>query len=141
MPRLTRQRSSAAKQVICTHCGRPSEVGGRAMSVVCPHCHKRLILEDFKIRGYHGVTEFATCGDILVQKSGHVVAPIKVTTLTVRGSVQGSVLARGAVTVGKTGTLKGDVEAPSLVVEKGGVYCGYLTIRPNLHSEDQTGEG
>lgn len=133
MPRLAQKRHTAAKQVICTHCGHVSEVGGRAMSVVCPHCNKRLILEDFKIRGYYGVNEFATCGDILVQKSGHVVALIKVSALTVRGSVQGSVSARGAVVVGKTGTLKGDVQATSLVVEKGGVYCGFLNIRPNAN--------
>lgn len=107
------------------------------MSIACPNCHKRIILEDFKIRGYYGVSEFATCGDILVQKSGHVVAPIKVATLTVRGSVQGNVLARRAVTVDKTGTLKGDIDAPSLVVEKGGVYSGYLHIHPKTDATEQ----
>lgn len=98
------------------------------MSVACPHCHKRLILEDFRIRGYYGVVEFATCGNIVVERSGHVVAPIKTGSLTVRGHVQGNVRARGEVRVSKTGHLKGDIQAPSIVVEAGGFYEGFLRI-------------
>lgn len=98
------------------------------MSVFCPHCHKRLILEDFKIRSYYAVREFSTCGDIVVERKGHVVAPIKVGNLTVKGMVKGQVTARGKVHVNKTGHLRGDIEAPSLLVERGGVFDGFLRI-------------
>lgn len=135
MPLISKQRPTAVKQVICTHCGGKSEAARRAMSVFCPSCHKRVILEDYRIRGYYGVNEFATCGDIVVERGGHVVAPIKVQSLTVRGKVQGDVTARGRVTVRKTGSLRGDIDAPSLLVEAGGTLTGFIRIGPPSEAE------
>ena len=128
MPTIPKQRPGAVKQVVCTHCEQTCEVGRRAMSVFCPHCRKRLILEDFKVTGYHGVREFATCGDILVEKNGHVAAFIKVENLTVKGTVRGNVLARGRVKIHKAGWLEGDVQAPILQVENGAKLSGFLRI-------------
>lgn len=130
------QRSgTAVKQVICTHCQRESEVARRAMSVFCPHCKKRLILEDFKIRSYYAVRDFSTCGDIVVERNGHVVAPIKVENLTVKGKVQGHVTARGKVSIYKTGWFKGEIEAACLRVEGGAVLNGYLCIGQTIHAD------
>ncbi len=100
------------------------------MSVFCPHCKKRLVLEDFKIRTYYAVREFATCGDIVVERKGHVVAPIKVGNLTVKGKVQGKVTVRGRATISKTGWFKGEIAAPTLHVENGAVLDGFLRIGP-----------
>lgn len=124
----TKSTATAGKIVVCTHCSQPTEVGKKAMSIFCPHCKKRLILEDFKIQSYYAVRDFATCGDIVVEKSGHVVAPIKVGNLTVKGKVQGRVTARGHVTIHKTGWLKGDIEAPVLHIENGAVLDGFVRI-------------
>lgn len=135
MPLLRTQRAASVKQIICTHCGQASEAGQRAMSVFCPHCHKRVVLENYKISGYYGVVEFATCGDIVVERSGHVVAPIKVSNLTVKGKVQGRIKARGKVLIGKTGSIKGDIVAPMLSVEPGGKLQGFLQIRPSADGE------
>ncbi len=102
------------------------------MSVFCPHCHKRLILEDYKIKTYYAVREFYTCGDIVVEKKGHVVAPVRAGTLTVKGKVQGSASTQGTVNIAKTGSFKGDIEAPSLHIESGAVIEGFLRIgQPN----------
>ena len=130
MALTARQRPAAVRQIICTHCEQTSEASSRAMSISCPSCHQRVILEDYKIRGYYGVNDFATCGDIVVEKSGFVAAPIKVASLTVKGKVHGNVVARGSVSVKKTGSLTGNVEAPSLLVEKGGVFTGDVHIGP-----------
>lgn len=119
---------SGGKTVICTSCQQPTEVARRAMSIFCPHCKKRLILEDFKIRGYYAVSDFATCGDIVVERRGHVIAPVKVGNLTVKGKLQGHVTARGKVSINKTGWFKGDLEAPSLLVQSGAVVNGFLRI-------------
>jgi cytoskeletal protein CcmA (bactofilin family) len=59
------------------------------------------------------------------------VAPIKVSNLTVKGKVQGRVKARGKVVIGKTGSVKGDIVAPSLSVESGGKIQGFLRICPS----------
>ena len=98
------------------------------MSVVCPHCNKRLILEDFRITGYYGVREFATCGDIVVERSGHVAALIKVGNLTVKGKVRGNVCARGRVRILRTGSFQGDIQAPVLRVESGAGLNGSVRI-------------
>lgn len=133
MPVTTKQRDAATKRVVCTHCEHPSDVALRAMSVFCPHCKQRLILEDFKIRSYYAVRDFSTCGDIIVERKGHVVAPIKVGNLIVKGKVQGHVTARGKVSISKTGSFKGNLEAPSIHVENGAVVDAFLRIGDRSH--------
>jgi len=98
------------------------------MSIFCPHCRKRVILEDYKIASYYAVREFYTCGDIVVEKKGHVVAPIKAGNLTVKGKVQGTINARGEVKITKNASMKGDIEAASLKIEAGACFDGFLRI-------------
>jgi predicted RNA-binding Zn-ribbon protein involved in translation (DUF1610 family) len=128
MVRDSANNAGASKRVACTHCNEFCDVGRRAMSVFCPHCRKRLILESFKIRSYKGVRELATCGDVVVERRGHVVATVIADNLIVKGKVQGKVTARGRVAVSKTGNLRGDVEAPSISVEGGAVLQGFWRI-------------
>lgn len=128
MPVARAKRVGAVKTVRCTYCGKATQAARRAMSIFCPHCKKRLILEDYKITGYYAVREFFTCGKVVVEKKGHVVAPVKATTLTVKGKVQGSVVARGQVKLTKTGSLTGDIEALSLKVENGAELDAFLRI-------------
>ena len=130
MPLIAVNRQSLSKQVLCTHCAQPTDVPLRAMSIFCPHCRKRLILEDFRIETYYAVREFWTCGDILVERKGHVVAPIKARNLTVKGKVQGAVIARGTVNIKKNGWFKGQIQAPSLSIETGGFLEGLVNIGP-----------
>ena len=122
------KNTGTAKRVACTHCNGVCEVGRRAMSIFCPHCRQRLILENFKIKSYKGVRELATCGDVVVERRGHVVARVIAYNLIVKGKVQGRVTVRSRVTVSKTGNLRGDVEAPSISVEGGAVLHGFLRI-------------
>ncbi len=128
MPPRSKQYQGTVKEVVCTHCAQTSKVARRAMSVVCPHCTKRLILENFKIKSYYAVRDFSTCGNIVVEKNGHVVAPIKVGNLTVKGKVQGRVIARGTVSINRTGWFKGGIEAPCLLIENGAVIDADLRI-------------
>jgi len=122
------QEKTGGRLVDCTHCGKPTEVARRAMSVFCPHCRQRLILEDFKIQTYYAVRDFSTCGDIVVEKKGHVVAPIKANNLTVRGKVQGKVVARGRVFIARTGWFKGDITAATIEIEPGAAVDAFLQI-------------
>ena len=94
----------------------------------CPHCKKRLILEDFKVKSYHAVREFFTCGDVVIEKRGHVVAAVKAGKITIKGKVQGDVMSRGMATITKTGSLKGGLSAPALNIEKGAILDGFLRI-------------
>lgn len=98
------------------------------MSIFCPNCRKRLILEDYKIKSYHAVRELFTCGDVVVEKRGHVVANVMAQSLTVKGRMKGPIQARGVIRVTKTGELVGDVEATSLAIEKGAKFDGFVRI-------------
>ncbi len=138
MSKITTVRTGATKHVCCTHCGGAIEVAKRAMSVFCPHCKQRLILEDYKIKTYHATRLFATCGDIIVEKSGVVSAAIQVMNLTIRGQVRGDVNARGCVRVARTGRLRGDIRAPRLVVSAGAELDGFLQITPEESPERST---
>lgn len=135
MPLLPSQRATGFKKVVCTHCGHESEAGKRAMSVSCPKCHKRIILENLKIRTYYAVSEFATSGDVVIEKKGHVVAPIRADNVLIKGRVHGEIDARGRVTISKTGQMKGDVTALALVIENGASLDGFLRIgvAPDRH--------
>ena len=121
----------AKKTVSCTYCGESIEISAKAMSVFCPHCHKRVVCEDYTIKSYHAVRNFATCGDIVIEKKGHVVAPIRAESLIVRGRVRGDVRARCVVEIGSTGILEGNVEAPRLVIHDGGKLVGGCRITRN----------
>jgi cytoskeletal protein CcmA (bactofilin family) len=116
------------KRVSCTNCGEGLEVGPRAISGVCPHCNKRLVIEDLRIRAYHAVRKLATCGDVHVDESGHLVATVQAVNLTVMGRLSGDVRVSGRVSIGKTGSVTGDITAPSLQVENGAELWGQLHI-------------
>ncbi len=133
--KLTPKRPTAVKTVACHHCGKMAEFPKRAMSAVCPHCNKRLILEDVVIRGYHAVRELATCGEVVVERKGHVVAAIKSLSLTIRGKVDGQVLARERVILAKTSILTGSISAPCLEVEIGAVMDCHVSIVPGASQE------
>lgn len=130
-------RTAKTKIVNCTHCGGANEVAARAMSVFCAHCRKRLILENYVIKSYQAVKGYATCGDVSVEKRGRVAAPIQSNSLTVKGTVNGKVEARGKVEVTSTGSLEGSLKATSLIVVQGAKFDGYCEIRPTSSTVEE----
>lgn len=135
MPKPSKQQVVAQRTVFCTHCGKSSEVGQRAMSVFCPHCRKRLILEDFKVTSYHAVREFATCGDVVIEKRGHVAARIKAENLVIKGKVKGDVVVRHGVDLHKSAVVQGDIIAPVIHIAEGAQISGFLKIGLNSDAE------
>lgn len=98
------------------------------MSAVCPHCNRRLVVEDIHVRRYHAVREVATCGDVVVDPRASLVAAVKAGNLEVAGTVQGHIIAIGQVVLRKTASVFGDIQAPRLVVENGASLDGFLHI-------------
>ena len=131
MPVLGRKVERQTKHVTCPWCDRALEVVARSMSMFCPHCNQRVILEDFKIKSYHGVKEFVTLGNVTVEKNGTLSAPTRATNLTVKGKVWGDVKVSERVQIKRTGLVRGDVVAPSLIVDEGGVLVGRCVIGAN----------
>ena len=117
------------------------DVAARAMSVGCPHCHKRLTVEDLRVHTYHGARDLATCGDVLVEKRGHVVAStVRAGNLTIKGKLQGNITAAGAVNIQTGATVRGDIDAPMLVVENGAELDCFVRIEPHKKIGDKAAE-
>ena len=116
--------------IFCLYCGKPQEVGRRAMSVTCKFCSKSLRLEDKRVTQYEARRSIEICGVVTVEKKGNVVVTDKVLCngLVVRGKVKGDVVSRGPVLVGPEAEIKGDVIAPSLAVGAGAILSGKYSI-------------
>jgi cytoskeletal protein CcmA (bactofilin family) len=118
------------REVVCTHCDRPIEIPVSAMSVNCRHCHRRVIIEDLKIKAYHAVVRLATAGKVEVTKNAQVVARVRVNELVVNGTVKGDVTAMERVQVGKKGRIYGDVACRWLSVQVGACLEGHFRVEP-----------
>lgn len=53
---------------------------------------------------------------------------VRVTNIDIRGRMSGEIIATGSVTIGKNGSLEGNVTAKSIAIEKGGMFSGQLVI-------------
>jgi hypothetical protein len=116
------------RAVLCTWCGAATTVAPSAKSVVCPHCNKRLVIEDFRTASYHAVRLLATCGDVFIEKKGHIVAAVRATNLTVEGKLTGNVVAHGRVEIRKTASVKGDIQAALVRIESGASVSGQIHV-------------
>src|SRR3954469_20589259 len=122
--------------ILCLHCGKPQEVGRKAMSVTCKFCSKSLKLEDVKISRYEARRVIETCGTVTIDKKGHVVSDIRCMNLQLRGKLKGDVVSLNKVEVASDAELKGDVTANSVVVPAGAMLEGYYRIGPRNNGEE-----
>ena len=53
---------------------------------------------------------------------------VTVNSIEIKGRMSAEIVATGAVTIHKTGTLEGNVTAKSIAIEKGGLFSGQLAI-------------
>lgn len=71
-----------------------------------------------------------TTSDVLVVgERAAVEANLSCGSVTVRGSVTGNIDAKGMVELAPSARVKGDVETPSLVVQKGALLSGGVTMK------------
>ncbi|MEM0915608.1 MAG: polymer-forming cytoskeletal protein [Planctomycetota bacterium] len=119
-------RHTGPRQVQCYHCRHRFEVGGRAQSTSCPGCNKPVIVADIevkagKVRG--PLLDDFTCGKVIVHKRGRLIVTRKLVAndgVTVHGTLDAKTIHTGGpVHLGKTADYKGDLQGPSLKIEKG----------------------
>ena len=115
--------------IVCLYCHKPQDVSRRAMQVTCKHCYKALKIEDIVVKAYEARRSIETCGVVVVEKKGNVVADrVLCGGLIVRGKVKAAVSSRGTVLVGPDADLIGDVTAPALAVGAGAVLNGFYRV-------------
>ena len=121
--------SGDRQTIVCLYCGRPQEVGRRALTVTCKFCNKSLKVEDLLFKKYEARRAIETLGVVTVERKGIVNADrVLCGGLIVRGKLRGDVTSRGPVLVGPEAEIKGDVTAPSLAVGAGAVLDGDYAI-------------
>lgn len=71
-----------------------------------------------------------TAEHILVERKSVVqfFRRVRVKSIEIRGRMTGEIVAEGAVIIHRNAVLDGNVTAKSISVEKGGIFCGQLTI-------------
>jgi hypothetical protein len=117
--------------VLCLFCNQENEVGQRAMSITCRHCHKPLRLEDIRIKEYQARRQIDTCGTVVIEKKGNVISDrILCGAMVVRGKVKGQISSRGPVLISPEAEVTGDVTAPALAVGAGAILEGEYRIGP-----------
>jgi hypothetical protein len=115
--------------IVCLYCGKPQEIGRKALTITCKFCNKSLKLEDLAFKSYEARRAIETCGIVTVEKKGNVVSDrIICGGLVVRGKLRGNITSRGPVLVGPEAEIRGDVTAPTLAVGAGAVLDGHYSI-------------
>jgi cytoskeletal protein CcmA (bactofilin family) len=120
-----------ARTVTCYRCERELSISSRAISLFCPHCHQRLVVEDLRLIGSHPGRELATCGDLIVESAAKLhLHRVVATNVLVRGFLAAHVTARGTLEIAPTGRIEGPVEARAIIVRDGGLLHGPCRILP-----------
>lgn len=115
--------------IVCLYCGKPQQVGRRAMSLPCRFCHKSLRIEDILLNRYEARRLIETCGMITIERNGNVFADqLTCGRLLVRGQLKGNVVCRGAVVLDATAQVRGDITAPNITIVSGAILEGKCRI-------------
>ncbi len=82
-------------------------------------------------------------GEMIIEKGAEVVfsRPMKASSVAVHGKMSGQVISDSHVTIFKSGSLDGAVNATGFTVEKGGIFQGELTITPRQALSANSSEG
>lgn len=136
-PAPTNLPADDKSSIVCLHCGKPQEVGRKAMTITCKFCNRSLKLEDINFKAYEARRVIETCGIVTVEKKGNVIVSDHLTCggLVVRGKLKGAVVSRGPVLVGPEAEIKGDVNAPTLAVGAGAVLNGFYEVGQERENE------
>ncbi len=101
----------------------------KALSVSCPKCHHRLVLENLRVRAPHPGRELMTCGDVLVEPAARLhLQHLHGRNVLILGRVAARVTARLTLEIGRNGCVEGDVEAARVVIHDGAVLRGNCRI-------------
>jgi len=128
-------KPTTPRTVHCYHCRHSFEVSPQTMSTSCPKCSRALTVEDVVIKTAHSVRKIQTCGRLIVQKKGRVIAQTVEAHggVDVEGILEAKVISGGRVRIGEKAQWRGDCAAPSLeIVEGGRIEGGFFEIMPAL---------
>lgn len=72
--------------------------------------------------------EIISAGELTVGTGGLVEGVLQIGTINIFGEVRGNIKAKQKIVINAPATVKGDIEAPSLVIQEGAVFEGNCTM-------------
>ncbi len=133
-------KAAGSKTVQCYHCRQQFDVGARAMTVACAKCGQRVIVHDLEVKNAQGVTKLRTCGKIIVERKGKIIAQLVEAHqgIEVHGTVDAKrVCVRGGVLMGAKATWRGDLRTERVHIETGAkIQGGRFEIATNASAAD-----
>jgi cytoskeletal protein CcmA (bactofilin family) len=132
------KKPASPRSVRCYHCGHRFDVSARAMTGSCPKCYAKLMLDDIVIKNTQSYRKLQTCGRLVVEARGRVIADLVEAEegVQVVGKLEAKAYRGGPVTIGAKAIWKGDCEAPSLVIEFGAQVIGGYFVIPADESDE-----
>lgn len=116
------------RRIACYHCHHEFDIGAHAKTGSCPKCSKRLLLEDVVVKALEAVRRIQTCGKVIVQKKGRIIAQLveakEGVFVEAGGILEANVVSGGLVKIASKATWKGDCRAPRVSIEDGCVING-----------------
>lgn len=102
------------------------EVGASAMSLSCPSCARRIVVQDLVVQGVYAANSVQTCGWVVVERRGQLSASVVQAGagVEVHGSLRADVVSLGPVVISGKARWRGDCRTPKLDVEPGAVIEG-----------------
>ncbi len=125
------KRAQRNRLVQCYLCRHRFEVSAKAMTVSCPECHRPLLVQDVVVKTLQAVKKLQTCGSLVVQKKGRVIADLVEAHggIEVIGTLHAKSVRGSRVRITKTANWKGDCHASSVQIEPGAtVEGGYFHV-------------
>lgn len=118
--------SKTFRSATCYHCGRIFQASTHAITLTCPHCYKRVGLQDLIIHGLHSSKTLETAGLLIVEKKAWLkVGRIHVgERIEVEGRVEATAFCEGPVILGPRSHWTGDLTAPSIHISPGAIITG-----------------
>jgi cytoskeletal protein CcmA (bactofilin family) len=112
--------------VRCYHCTEPIEVSESALSLSCPCCCKRIVIQDLVVSGNYAGTKVQTCGRVVVERKGDLsAASVQASDgVFVEGTLKANVRSLGPVVIGAKARWRGDCQAPRIEIEPGAAIEG-----------------
>ncbi len=80
--------------------------------------------------------EVYTAGNVIVGRSGKVVATITAQNVMVAGQIRGNVTATHRLEIVASGKVWGDITVASLLIEEGGLFRGQSTMKDDTAAEE-----
>lgn len=124
----TPSTAPTVRTVQCYFCHRHFDVPAKAMSLSCPWCYRRVTLDDVVVKGECFAKAVQTCGRVIVQPKGKVVASLIEGRMGVEvyGTIDGPTRSGIRMYIAATGRVTGGISAPSIYIEPGGRVGGGL---------------